>query len=295
MVYTSAFTFDNEELSGIWVGKFETSVDITSTCYKEVTNENCAALNSEVMPRILPNVISLRSQSLFNQYKTLEKFTLKPNNIYSITGDSHIMKLSEWGAVAYLSQSQYGKYGNPLYSGKNKEIYKNDSNSHYTGRSYGKLSDTGAQHSPTGLYKYDDIRILDGIKELNTGTGASTTGNIYGIYDMNGGTSEYLAANYNEKIKDSGFDSNIFTSNSKYFNIFTSAKPTVDNCGLTLGLAFCETSGWYEDATAEYNDEKPWVARGGYYLNEKDSGIFSLDESGGGGGSERTFRTVLIK
>ena len=37
-----------------------------------------------------------------------------------------MMKNIEWGAVAYLSQSIYGKYGNISYTGANKEVYKND-------------------------------------------------------------------------------------------------------------------------------------------------------------------------
>ena len=35
-------------------------------------------------------------------------------------------KNMEWGAVAYLSQSKYGKYGNTLYSGNYRRIYKNN-------------------------------------------------------------------------------------------------------------------------------------------------------------------------
>ena len=47
-----------------------------------------------------------------------------PNDIYGFGGhmDIHIIKNSEWGAVAYLYHSKYGKYGNSLYSGANKEI-----------------------------------------------------------------------------------------------------------------------------------------------------------------------------
>ena len=36
-------------------------------------------------------------------------------------------KNSEWGAVAYLSKSIYGKQGNLNYIGSNKEIYQNKS------------------------------------------------------------------------------------------------------------------------------------------------------------------------
>ena len=49
------------------------------------------------------------------------------NNIYGFKEtevDTHAMKNLEWGSVAYLSQSKYGKYGNPNYECANKEIYQ---------------------------------------------------------------------------------------------------------------------------------------------------------------------------
>ena len=30
--------------------------------------------------------------------------------------DIHLIKNSEWGAVAYLSKSKYGKFGNSMYT-----------------------------------------------------------------------------------------------------------------------------------------------------------------------------------
>ena len=48
------------------------------------------------------------------------------NNVFGIKSsitDTHMMKNSEWGAVAYLSQSKYGKYGNLDYEGREKEVY----------------------------------------------------------------------------------------------------------------------------------------------------------------------------
>ncbi len=103
---------------------------------------------------------------------------VKNNNRYGFGNilESRAMKNSEWAAVAYLSQSKYGKLGNKDYSGTNKEIYQNKSDQFITGCSYGAPSngntDFGCQ------YTYD-------IK--GSGTGASTTGTIYGIYDMSGG------------------------------------------------------------------------------------------------------------
>ena len=98
---------------------------------------------------------------------------------FSESGNLHMMKNDEWGAVAYLSQSKYGKYGNNDYIGSNKKIYINNDSSYTTGHSGGRPS---AGYSSSDIkYKYNDMTNL-GEGKGQVGPGASTTGNIYGIY-----------------------------------------------------------------------------------------------------------------
>ena len=94
------------------------------------------------------------------------------DNRYGFTSnvDIHMMKNSEWAVVAYLSQNKYGKLGNTNFTGSNKEIYQNKSN--YTGCSLGKPS--SENESDTICHYTYDVNI--------NGTGASTTGTIYGIW-----------------------------------------------------------------------------------------------------------------
>ena len=94
-----------------------------------------------------------------------------------------MMKNSEWGAVAYLSQSKYGKYGNGNYMGANKEVYINNYWNNSTTMTGCSSGSTNANYSSTCAYTFE--------KE-NNGTGASTTGMIYGVYDMSGGAFEYV-------------------------------------------------------------------------------------------------------
>ena len=113
-----AFTFGDKELDGIWVGKFETSTDTTDRCYATPKVTNCTY--DKVSPRIVPTVDSLRYQTISNQFQTALKFAggSMTDNVVTFTGstfyglttatDSHMMKNSEWGAVAYLSHSKYG-------------------------------------------------------------------------------------------------------------------------------------------------------------------------------------------
>ncbi|MEG2448083.1 MAG: hypothetical protein RSB45_03385, partial [Bacilli bacterium] len=71
--------------------------------------------------------------------------------------------------------SKYGKYGNPNYTGANKELYQNNNSNFVTGCSAGAPT-TGEVNGCTNTYNVE-----------GAGTGASTAGTIYGIYDMSGG------------------------------------------------------------------------------------------------------------
>ena len=79
-----------------------------------------------------------------------------------------MIKNSEWGAVAYLSYSNYG-------IGKETKIEK------------GIRVDAGTYYYYTGG---DDNETEVYISHVNK----STIGNVYGIYDMNGGSLEYVSA-----------------------------------------------------------------------------------------------------
>ena len=121
-----AFTFDGEELSGIWVGKFE-----SSSSNPTATNGGGNVTNLDVM--IKPNVISWRYIDVSNAFTVSQKMN-DSGNRYGFSGnsDTHMMKNTEWAVVAYLSQSAYGKLGNSNFTGSNKEIYQNKSNSFIT-------------------------------------------------------------------------------------------------------------------------------------------------------------------
>jgi hypothetical protein len=100
------------------------------------------------------------------------------------TYDTHMMKNTEWGAVAYLSQSKYGKYGNTTYSGVDKEVAINNCSTFITGIA----GDTVSASSSSTTCTTNTYNTTKGIT-------ASTTGNISGIYDMSGGSWEYVMGN----------------------------------------------------------------------------------------------------
>ena len=278
-----AFTFGDKELSGIWVGKFETSSSNPSA-------SNGGGNTTELEPMIKPNITSWRYINIANMYNVALKMN-DAGNRYGFTSniDSHMMKNSEWAAVSYLSQSKYGKLGNSNFSGANKEIYQNKSTSFITGCSWGHPS--GGTESDYGCqYTYD--------VDIN-GTGASTTGNIYGIYDMSGGSNEHVMGNYNNTIAESGFNT---MPESKYYDLYTPEDiDTLCNETNCLSHGLYETLNWYGDAFSVFssNTYLSWVLRGGFYgynRTDGETGIFYFTITpiyNGGPSNSQSYRIVI--
>ncbi len=257
-----AFNFGNQELAGIWVGKFETTGNATT-------------------PMIKPNSSSITNQDVSTQFTTAQKFSASGNSYgISTSADSHMMKNSEWGAVAYLSQSKYGKYGNSNYTGVNKEVYINNNSNCITGCSAGTPN---GKETTTCINKYN-ISLA--------GTGASTTGTIYGVYDMSGGAYEYVMGVYNSTIGNAGFNS--LPANKYYDNYASNSIETACNGGICYGHALSETSGWYFDSTIIFSVKAPWFIRGGRYENKTLAGIFTFDHYSGLAVTNFSFRVVLL-
>ena len=273
-----AFTFGNEELSGIWVGKFETSSSDPSL-------GDGGGNTTSLDPMIKPNVTSWRNISVSSIYQVGLKLSALGNRYgFSEKMNSHAMRNDEWGAVTYLSQSKYGKLGNENFKGANKEVYQNKSNSYITGCSYGVPSNGNTDYGCQ--YTYDT--------NIN-GTGASTTGTIYGIYDMSGGAWEYVMGNYNDVSGNSGF-SNPLTIDSKYYNKYTNNDISVAcNGSECLSHGLSETSGWYNDYHVMISKKLPWLLRGGGYYDNTLAGIFNFDDSELAGASYNlaSFRLVM--
>ena len=289
-----AFTFGSEELPGFWVGKFESSADTSSTCYTSPSTANCN--NANQSPRVVPNVDSMRFQSVSNEFSISLKFaggtqsgstvTFVGNTTYGLTSsaDSHMMKNSEWGAVAYLSHSKYGI---------NDEIRTN--NFGQSSSPYRKLTGCGAD-----IANSSSVTICDITYGSSSSYPQSTTGNISGVFDMSGGAWEYVMGNYDGTIGASEFST---LPDSKYYDIYPSSIFTGDSttnmsfCSLTLcgGHALYETAKWYEEYFVFISSSNPWIGRGGRDNNSIDAGIFNSGaNNGGSSNSHHTWRSVLV-
>ncbi len=279
-----AFTYDGNELSGIWVGKFETSSSNPSA-----TDGGGNVTTLDAM--IKPNVTSWRSINVSNIHTVATKVSASGNRYgFSESMNSHAMKNSEWAVVSYLSQSRYGKLGNENFTGANKEVYQNKSDQYITGCSYGSPSNGNTDYGCQ--YTYDNnIRTEEGM--TGKGVGASTTGTIYGVYDMSGGAWEYVMGNYNDLIGNSGF-SDPLTIDSKYYDKYTNSNASLAcNGGVCTSHALSETAGWYNDYRTMVSEEYPWLVRGGGVDDDAGAGVFYFDDASGGSGSGFSFRLVM--
>ena len=223
------------------------------TEYKGIWVGKFETSGSTVAPRVKPGVSSFMNINVADMYSTGLIFRstdyITSNGINQ--SDSHMMKNIEWGAVAYLKQSIYG-LGITDITINNDEAY---------------LTGGGGGTS----YK---------IK-----TGQSTTGNIYGVYDMSGGSFEYVMGNYNKSAGYSDF--NVSGIPAEHIDIYSGDSVSASHLGDATG----ETAGWYNNAAGFVYSTYPWFLRGGYYNNVGVAGVFFFYS--GSPGYNVVFRVVL--
>lgn len=278
----------DEELEGFWVAKYEmsgTGTDLKST----------NTTTSDV------------SLDIGTQYKSARTATYGYNGTTDDTDGnvsymhSHMMKNSEWGAVAYLTHSQYGRNG--------KEIDINNSTTHTTGNGGGAVG--GA------------VDTVSGNKNpyfTSVGAKASTTGNVYGVYDMSGGAWERVAT-FNSTDSEQYFTSQGWTSatgltvksNStkyatKYNNTTTlyygntatykygkvgDATKEVNTGGVYSPSSTTLRKNWFSDYLHITCANYPFFNRGGHYGDGVNAGLFYSSYSSGEETNRGTYRTVL--
>ena len=159
-----AFTFGDKELSGFWYAKFELSHTTLSSSETNnnlgCSNETCSNANGLI---IKPNVRSLIHNNISNFFFASRSMEQTGNSFGFISNevDTHMSKNNEWGAVAYLTQSIYGRCTNSTTC---TEVYKNNSSGYYTGRSENRPSDNVYTYEGTYVYNQnkEEITIAGG-------------------------------------------------------------------------------------------------------------------------------------
>jgi len=211
-------------------------------------------------------VSSWRYATISNHFTSIQN----AKTTYGISNaDSHMLKNMEWGAVAYLKQSKYGL--------GTTDIAVNTNSSFYTG---GGQSDA---------YK--------------TNVAQSTTGNIYGVYDMSGGAWEFVMGNM-KNSSNAFYSSNAgFTTapDAKYYDSYKYDTSYTSHARGKLGDATKETlatfgsntDGWYSDYAGFPNSSYSWFIRGGFYYHGTSAGVFVFSYNDGHSISGYSARAVL--
>ncbi len=269
-----AFTFGGVEQNGLWVGKFESGILNFGDDY--VTDIDYV---------IKPNVNSAHVLNISSMYNNINR-AMTTYDLDSVT-DVHMIKNTEWGAVAYLSQSQYGICDDEITCSE-----KVENNNFAFGFSvefgFDIVTGCGGDDVYNSVNYGSEICPLENRWETVNGIKASTTHNITGIYDMAGGRSEYVMGN----IQDSGGD---FYSASAGFTTVPDAKYYDSYAYGTSNTDY--TSGLYGDATLELNPSgilmsewssdqayfvslnQAWFMRGGTAADEEEAGIWAFEGS----------------
>ena len=238
----------NEELPGIWVGKYESSLVSKATPDTTITSGTNIIVdstnNTDKAIAVKLGMSSWRSCTIGNMYTSAKA--------YSTNLNSHMLKNSEWGAVAYLTHSQYGRNGT--------EVTKNGNSSYIT-------ADEGISANPE----------------------QSSTGNVYGIYDLSGGAFEYVAA-YLEEGSTSNGSSLVDETDKKMVTAYTGTSESSD---YKLGDATYETKNWHGDGAYFVNSSLPFFMRGCNFNYGPLAGVFYFVRGDGDAVSDSSFRMCL--
>ena len=220
-----AFTFGTTQLKGFWIGKF-----IATNIY---TSSNINGYNVRSVPNA--NLIATASNSTQEKDQIVDLYNFSTNyNLNRNMYDSHNMKLSEYAAALYLSQSQYGKYGNYNNSGGNSSsihIYGNEYAQ--TGNSNGKYSAVYGHDREISKYLYDDdhTKIVT-CEQVGQTTSPSISTSMNGWSNSSG----TYSTSFTGKDPYSSSISFTFTINQDSTVSFTYKKSSLLNCSLNFSI-----------------------------------------------------------
>jgi len=242
----------DKELSGIWVGKYESSDDGSGNV------------------KIIPNATSYTGIDVATMFTKSRALSTVNNNV-------HMLKNTEWGAVAYLAQSQYGRNGT--------EISVNQSQ---------KITGAGKTEGTNKIYEssnYSTEPTADQQYNGKIGKLSSTTGNIYGVYDMSGGAYEYVAGCL------SGYENTKFgvtAGDNTYIDLYINSSDfSSDYEGIITGDATKETAKWNTDGAGFVYSTYPVFVRGGGFNGTNGGGAFFFSNYGGNTNGAYSFRICI--
>ena len=275
-----AFNLGGTELNGFWVAKFEASG--TNKDGNAVGNASSSSSEQQYAPdsttiaKSLPNKISWRHISIGESEKRSMDIATTSKSSFGLTSgaNTHLIKNSEWGAVAYLCYSECGSA--PMTNGAGTWL-----SDHY----YDLYTGQGPKSSgDEGNYSYDASHNYS----TSNGVLSSTTRNVTGVYDMAGGAWERVAGyldNSNSYLDAYGVSEDgtikYFQNgklNSRYASLWDSYEVSEEekNNKITLSDGTVETGLWDGSKTAlKYQEARYKLTKYNYdhMANHKGIGV----------------------
>ncbi len=291
--YMTHPAFISFESIGMWVGKFETG-------YKGATTKEEAQKNENNPDKVIikPNVYSWRGINVSNAH--LSSYNYKRNL------DSHMMKNTEWGAVTYLQHSKFGS---------RSSVRINNNSNYLTGYASKKEPTCGFTGDNQECNRYEKTSPgVDGSYTINyfnsVSNVASTTGNYSGVFDMSGGSWEYVMGIMFDSTNGNSLKNNVFyfPKDKQYYDMYVYAMieegyrrrilgdatgeigPFADQTYATLTRP---SGSWYGEEAWFVSSNGIWFARGGLYASGTRAGVFAFSRDYGIAYGHISFRIVL--
>ena len=333
------------EIPGFWVAKYQAgfqkntitnnngtlSTTISNSSDTLVySNKNYHDYNSSYATNAISQSLSTKPKMSYPVFKpltylynnistgdihTLAKEIKNGQSFYGLNAtktDSHQMKNSEWGAVAYLTQSSCGRNGTEV----NINNYYTSTSSPYRAAVTGIYANSTTASETTALGK--------AYNETTIGVKGSSTGNISGVYDLNGCVVEYVAgyitngdsnlSTYGSSFASTTRNMNAYkTLSTKYvtvypwnssdantnnYNTYKSLKTNTYGYGdaiLEISSAGTNTNSWNGDYSGYPGSSYPFLERGGNLKNNKTAGVFTYHSYTGEALYLAGFRVVLTE
>jgi len=219
------------------------------------------------------NIISvgdafLLSQEIDGKSESAESIETA-NSFYGLNNvNSHLVKNSEWGAVAYLTHSKYGVNSNTTTTNEvtiNSKNLNDKTNNVYAVTSYGN-------------------------SDIPNDVNASSTKNMTGVFDLSGCIWERTAGYYKGGAASTpewhnAMATSSTTTSTKYLTLYTANDK--------VGDANNETVGWNSNYSNFMSYSGPVLSRGGDWSNGEYAGVFAFYNDGGYASGSIGFRVCL--
>ena len=312
---TLSTTISNSSDTVVYSNKNYTSYNANMTTNALSQNLTSSGYSSQKLsyPVFKPLTYAYNNISTGDEY-TISKEIASASSFYGLNStktDSHQMKNSEWGAVAYLTQSSYGRNGTEISL---NNYYTTESSPWRTAITGMCINGTSGSKSTT----------LGNAYNTTVGVKGSSTANVTGIYDLNGCVWERTAAyisngnaslsSYGKSYANTTANANGYqtlstkwatvypynSSSDSYTNnysVYSAKKSTTYGFGdaiLEISTTGSGSTSWNGDYSYFPHTSSPFFVRRGCYNVTSSAGLFAFGDSYGGPYYDGGFRSVLV-